>query len=390
MSAKQPSTSGAGTIQLCLVSDSAATNLVPLLDPRYRPDQVALVVAPRYRQEAEWFSHAIKPVGLGVTLIEIDNSYEVAHIAERIGQWLTRHGDRQVVLNASGGTQPMSLAAYQVCRERGLPVFHINPHTDQLLWLHPYETEPHELADRVRLPLFLRTYGSSLETMAYSGPVDAPIRGVCQAIVDEVGRFQRPLGRLNWLASQASETLCSPPLPDEVSHDSDFHQLVDYLEQAGILTLDGERLRFPDEEMRFLANGGWLERHLHSLIYGLQGEKRIHDLGSGIEIERQTDSGPVDNELDVAFLCNNHLYLIECKTKRWGGRGSGPSSDGNNALYRLDTLKELLAGIHGYAMLVSYQNIPRSVRRRADDLGIPTCAGGELRSLPSILRHWVE
>jgi hypothetical protein len=41
-------------------------------------------------------------------------------------------------------------------------------------------------------------------------------------------------------------------------------------------------------------------------------------------------------------------------------------------------------------MLVSYRNIPRWDRERAQDLGIATCAGPQLTSLDELLRRWIR
>jgi hypothetical protein len=95
----------------------------------------------------------------------------------------------------------------------------------------------------------------------------------------------------------------------------------------------------------------------------------------------------VPNEIDVACLAENRLYLIECKTRTWQGRDAGAA--GNDALYRLDTLADLLGGLAARAMLVSYRDLPARVLRRAADLRVRVCAGARLSELAAELAAWL-
>lgn len=91
------------------------------------------------------------------------------------------------------------------------------------------------------------------------------------------------------------------------------------------------------------------------------------------------------NEIDVACLAENRLHLVECKTPVWKGAGT-PGAD---ALYRLDALADLLGGLQGRAMLVSYLKLPAHVSRRAEDLRIRVCAGDRLPELRADLARWL-
>ena len=107
-----------------------------------------------------------------------------------------------------------------------------------------------------------------------------------------------------------------------------------------------------------------------------------------MDIVRETERGEeVPNEIDVACLAENRLYLVECKTRSW--RPEGSSGAGADALYRLDTLGDLLGGLQARAMLVSYRNLEPHDRRRAADLDIRVCAGSRLLELPTELRKWL-
>ena len=116
--------------------------------------------------------------------------------------------------------------------------------------------------------------------------------------------------------------------------------------------------------------------------------RTIQDVARNLAIARETAAGEeVPNEIDVACLAENRLYLVECKTRGWKGPDAG--AVGADALYRLDTLSDLLGGLQARAMLLSYRNLPQAVLRRASDLGIRVCAGPGLRNLPAVLTAWL-
>ena len=116
-------------------------------------------------------------------------------------------------------------------------------------------------------------------------------------------------------------------------------------------------------------------------------DSHIQDIARSVEIERKVAGNAVPNELDVVFLADNRLHLIECKTRQF--KGEGEDSPGAEAIYKLDTLADLTGGLQARAMLVSYRDMSGHDRNRARDLGIAVCAGGQLRHLERHLRDFI-
>jgi hypothetical protein len=112
---------------------------------------------------------------------------------------------------------------------------------------------------------------------------------------------------------------------------------------------------------------------------------QIQDLARSVDIVRESRRGEaVPNEIDVACLAENRLYIVESKTRSWRQEGRGA-----DALYRLDTLGDLLGGLQARAVLVSYRQLPAHDLRRAADLKVHVCAGPRLSELRSVLRAWI-
>ncbi|MBK5275583.1 MAG: DUF1887 family protein [Desulfuromonadales bacterium] len=105
-----------------------------------------------------------------------------------------------------------------------------------------------------------------------------------------------------------------------------------------------------------------------------------------VEFVWDEKESPVKNEIDVAFLADNRLYLIECKTKNFEYK----QSDANEVLYKLDTLRDYLGGKEARAMFISYNRIPAIHKKRAEELKIRICEGNAIGNIDAGVREWIR
>jgi hypothetical protein len=377
---------------LCLVSAQATPNLTPALDPATAPRRVILLVSPDMERRAQWLAAVLKPRGIRCDLWPIGDAWDLEQVQHRVLELLDREAalipDRAIALNATGGTKPMSIAAYEAFRAYDLPIFYVHPERDRLIWMHPAGEVAQDLENRLRLEPFLLAHGARV-TGGLNTPVSPVRRELASWLVSGVRANAKALGVLNWLAAEAEKTLVSPELDARQRQDQRLQALVDRFAEAGVLQPSSGRLRFPDEEARFYANGGWLEEHVFATLHELRPRvPSIQDLSRSLDIVRETMRGEeIPNEIDVACLAENRLYLFECKTRVWRGPDAGAA--GADALYRLDTLTDLLGGLQARAMLVSYRDLPPRVLRRAADLGVRVCVGSRLPELAAELTAWL-
>lgn len=374
---------------LYLVSAQATPNLTPALDNRIAPKCIILLVTPSMQQRAQWLEKILKPRGIQIEQWKIDRAFDIEYLQNRILELLETEielvKEKQIALNATGGTKPMSIAAYEAFRAYDLPIFYVHPERDRLIWLHPHDQPPVELADRIRLEAFLQAHGAEIKQIERQ-KIPKKQHEITQPIVSGVHRYAQALGQLNWLASTAKGSLLSKPLDSNQLSQKAFIELVALFTQTGVMQTQGNRIQFNDEAARFYVNGGWLEDYVFSVISQMRSQHpEIQDVARSIEVLRSTPRGQVPNEIDVALLANNRLLLIECKTRQWQGESTGA-----NALYRLDTLKDLLGGLQAQAMLVSYRDVKQYDRQRAGDLNIKICAGNGLLNLRSEIEKWIR
>jgi hypothetical protein len=380
-------------IHVCLVRDSAAANITPALDPAFKPDEVILIHSPAQQDRVDALTTVLRPAGITVSSCLIDDEHNIEHIRDRVLELLLTREGASVALNASGGTRPMSIGAYEIFHELGQPVFYVNPRNDRVTWLHRRDEPSFDLANQIKLPAFLGAHGATVENMGPRDGVSSRLRQLTTELVAEAEALARPLATLNWLAQKAERELISPSLSDGQRRWPEFNALLDRLAEEKVLELRGNRLHFASEEDRFFVNGGWLEVHVFGAVYGLpRSETGVQDVGRSVEVVREGTGKPVKNELDVAFLANNRLYIIECKTKRFHSdeKSVGLDTPGADTLYKLDTLKTVLGGARAEVMLVSFNALSRWDQQRAHDLDITLCSARELPRLQAKLRQWLS
>jgi hypothetical protein len=381
-------------VHVCLLYNTATANITPALDPSFRPEEVVLVHGFRQNFRADCIESVLKNYGITVTRWKLDRIFDSEHVRERMLQLTAERSDDDIALNASGGTRPMLVGAFEVFQKLQKPVFYVHPESDLISWLHRRDLPSFNCAHHIKLPDFLCTHGATLIGMAPPDGIPRNLRLLTEELIGEMDRISLALATVNWLAKSADNAeLVSPGLDDRQLSWNELRRILDRFAEEDLLTIHGRQIRFRDEAARFYVNGGWLEQHVFGLLFGLRKElPAIHDLARSVAFERRESGKSIQNELDVMFIANNRCYIIECKTKRFSAQEQNrlePDSPGTDTLYKLDTLKRLVGETRSRAMLISYRDLPRHDLERARDLGIAVCTGRQLASLENRLRSWI-
>lgn len=371
---------------LILISAQSVPNLTPLLDENTKPQRVIMLVSPDMQQRADWLEDIISVKKIKIDRWMIANAYDIEHIQNQVLEHLTAIADDDIVLNATGGTKPMSIAVYEVFRDLKKPIFYVHPEQDRMIWLYPSQKPSYELSDKIKLKEFLSSYGATLIKQGSHYGVPDDDRKLTECLVQQANRWSTPLSILNAYAANAEYSLTAVIKPEHRNYHA-LNDLIELFNSYGKLSRYGHELRFNDESARFYVNGGWLEQHVYGVCLRLKKQLGIQDLARSLEIERIGHTTSVKNELDVAFLYNNSLYLIECKTHSSKTGHSGKNTD---ALYKLDSLKDLIGGLQAKAMLVSFTRLNKSDLQRASDLKINVSAEQDLANLPDRITHWLR
>ena len=116
-------------------------------------------------------------------------------------------------------------------------------------------------------------------------------------------------------------------------------------------------------ELEYLT-GGWFEEYVYYLI---KNNINPDDIAIGVHIDGCTEIKH-NNELDVCFIKNNQLFVIECK--------SGIASDSmfNEIVYKVSALKEVLLGVACHSYIFSLKKDPTGdLKKIAKYMGITFC-----------------
>ena len=117
------------------------------------------------------------------------------------------------------------------------------------------------------------------------------------------------------------------------------------------------------EELEYLT-GGWFEEYVFYLI-----NNNIHpdDIAIGVHIDGCTEIKH-NNELDVCFIKNNQLFVIECKT------GINSQSMFNEIVYKASALKEVLLGISCHSYIFSLKkDLTGEMKKIANYMDVTFC-----------------
>ncbi len=373
-------------VQVILVGGQPTPNLTPALDPALQACEAILLTSPDMRGRADGLAAVLQPAGLRVRREELSDPWDVAAMREQILELVATREGEPLALNATGGTKLMAIAAYEVFLSARLPIFYVHPEQDRLVWLQPEGLPPRQLANRLRLPAFLKAHGAELRQRPGAFGMAAPLKALAEALAADVDRHRHALATLNFAAASAANTGVSADIGAALRR-RDVRGLAEAFAARGLLRIEGEVLRFADEAARFFVNGGWLEQYVVALAQSLKAaHPAIQDVGRGLEVARS--DGAVANELDVAVLARNRLHVIECKTRLFDGE-TRQGGAGAEALYKLETLLNRLGGLQARGLLVSFQPLHPRILERARDYRIAVCAGPDLARLRERLRHWL-
>lgn len=366
-----------------IVSEQAAPNLLPALDPGLKPTEAVLFVTQKMRQRAPGLELVLSEAGIRTSRREIGDEHDFGNLQNAFLDFASTRSDQCIALNVTGGTKLMALAAQSVAVTAGWRIFYVDVDTDEIIWLGG-EPRRQRLTQQLRLRHYLRGYGFELPEAIERPQSSQRHHDLLRTLIVQVGSLERPLAQLNWLAQQAEErrrldVTLTPEQLDSRSLDA----LLRIFQEAGVLAVEGRTLAFTNAEERDFAKGGWLETHVYRTVSDLTRELGLRDKAANLVV---VDDRGVKNELDVVLLARNRLFVIECKTARMD-RPEAPKA--NDTLFKLSEICRRVGGLGARGMLASYRQVGEAERQLAAALRIELVCGGELTQLGRRIVQWV-
>lgn len=227
------------------------------------------------------------------SLTDIENELEIQ----------VKTSETHFIINLTGGNKLMSLAAYHFFSSRcpNSKIFYIpvGPRMTSYEGISPNEIrKKYELKYRVNLLEYLTAYSVNLTTTELNRLLKPETS--TQHFYTIYRRLEeQQLGIPNQLRQFRSKKSINVA-------EAEVNGLEKWLETMKFNSLKAGKLN--KDEIKYLT-GDWFEEYIYTLIKSSLSLDN-HQIGIGIVVNI---SGQ-ENELDVLFIRNNKLYLVECKT----------------------------------------------------------------------------
>lgn len=363
--------------------------ITPLLDHGIPADKMIFIGTLDQQEQYNRLASILAPRNIQAEFFTIPDSINITCIRRRLNELAAELKQQQseIWFNASCGLRHRLLSAYEVFRTYHWPIYVIEPFSDEMCWLYPSDREQQQVEDRIQLTDYLTIFGARCELPETMVPeaLNDQLWELGQRWASSALELGPGLATLNYLATTCrKEQKLDVALSEKQQGYKELGMLLSDLEDTGLATYNNGILTFKHEEARRFANGEWLENLVHSTVRAIQNElPTIQDHSLGVQVYRKIGEREVRNELDVATVVNNKLHIIECKTK-------GMRDDGDDTLYKLESLRDLLGGLQARAMLVSFRPLRHHDLVRAQDLGLAIIGPDQLGDLQTHLHNWLR
>jgi hypothetical protein len=151
----------------------------------------------------------------------------------------------------------------------------------------------------------------------------------------------------------------------EIAAFEDFDFILEFLEKIDFPLREPGFLH--KDEMEYLT-GGWFEEHVLQLLKTItQGSHDLFKLGVVLNptpAQQEKATHFTQNDLDVVFVHNNNLYVVECKT---GGMEGGELY--NKTVYLASALRKYF-GLSVRSVLFTLSPMSINKKEKAETLGV--------------------
>ena len=380
-------------VHFCLISDQAAPSLLPILDPDFKPKEAVFLVSDKMKSNAEALEKVFKEKNIKVTLIRIENIYDFHEMENCFISLIDQYEGKNIALNVTGGTKLMAIVAQNTFAMGGKPIFYVDSDNNQILFISRDEkgqSIPNKMLNcQIDLKTYLSAYGMVYKSTKQPMASERLIANL-EPFIKQYDKYKDDIPLLN---SYAAESQNSGFKVNFKHHKvKSFVTLLEELHHKNLLDFDRHRIDFRDTVHKDLLNGVWLEEITYKAIENI---KSIQDKALSLEVGNSSydqskhqyalKNQGNQNEFDIAFMAKNRLHIIECKTQLMNKEGGIKSEE---ILYKLEALKNY-GGLMTKKCLVSYFEVPESVKNRAKELHIEIIQGKDLQRSREKISNWI-
>lgn len=378
-------------IHVCLVSTQAAANLLPVLDSAFKPKEAIFIVSQDMEDEANALKLVFEAQGIQVSQKHIKSISDFEYLEKYFTLLCEENKNKNIALNATGGTKSMVIAGNNIFRKYDKAVFYLEAKNNRIFFLYQSTDGSYfhdfELDSEITLETYLAAYGIRANpTITNINP--SRLNAMIAVFINGYNTFHPYVYKLNWYSNRM-KNFRAELLPDDLT-DANFMNLLKQLSTAdknkGIVKFDGKVIDYKNHDEKFFTNGGWFEEFAYMR---LKENTSVKDIQCGLHVNNDIYGNEYlnddfnRNELDVAFIAKDKLHIIECKTSQIS------ANEGAKYIYKLEALKKY-GGSMTKTCLVSYEKVPSAVKQRAKSAGVHIISGFDLKEFDKHIAKWIE
>lgn len=374
---------------LCLVSRQTLQNLLPIL--HYRPRRVFFLSTKEEDASRVMLEAVLHACGITCEAPMYVDAYDPAHIAQACAAVRDRSHGEKLVVNLTGGTKVMSLAAYRVFSQVPCEIVYTDTPNSRLLILHPEGREPEPLRAKLDIFTYLRAnghiasirsqpaWGAHLTLSTFIGQNTTALSPFLWALRGRMGQGADLHTRLSFLPKQGKSfsSFRGRPLSGLTLETS---QLLARGKEAGLIhrfktAENGIDLTLSDSAARAYFCGGWLEEYVAEVARG----SHFDHVERGVSLHWNAHTATEKDELDIVVLHRYRLHVLSCKTGAY-----------KEHIYELESLSKRAGGLFASAALVisdERRSVPPALQARLNELRIRLWTAEDLPHLTERMRE---
>lgn len=353
------------TILISLVSDQTPPNILAI--HHFKPDELLFISTKKMEKKNKIPAILTTLDRLGLkcqsdSIIVQEDSIVDCH--KKIGEWMKGKEDAEFVVNLTGGTKIMSIAAYEFFKGYSSKMIYVPISKNEFIVPSPKKRpgKPVKLDLRLRVIEYLTAYGFTVVNEFHLDRYRE--EAIKRKELSEwiAGNYDNLKNLLKWLCGILRTHRNDNHFPlkdnffDASSEENQLMSKLNFTYNEGVVLKELNK-----SEINYLT-GGWLEEFCFVKVSELVGQG-IDDAVIGLQL-RNSQGG--NNEFDIMFTRDNALYFIECKSL---DQNEDKKTD---ALYKVGALqKELGLRVESFLVTTSPYILKdgktkQSIRARAE------------------------
>ena len=301
------------TILISLVSDQTIPNILAI--HHFMPDELLFIstTAMKKKNKVPDTLKALNRLGLEYknnSVIVREDSILDCH--KKIGKWIEGKEDAEFMVNLTGGTKIMSIAAYEFFKDYSSKMIYVPIPKNEFIVPFPKKRpgKPVKLDLRLSVIEYLTAYGLMVVNESHLDRYRE--EAIKRKELSEwiAGNYDNLKNLLKWLCGILRDCRSKKQFILKGEFFGATREEKQLLSKLNFVYDEGSVLKKIDKSEINYLTGGWLEEFCFVKVSELVGQG-IDDAVIGLQIKNRLGR---DNEFDIMFTRNNALYFIECKS----------------------------------------------------------------------------